>query len=145
MNTLKLVAEKPVPLDSENPKKGISLFFKLQVDGANIVDGPVVDLKALGQSADRSGVYAVLVCSCGDPGCDVVTAEVEATAQTIQWKRLLRADDSGRPPKPVNIAPLVFEKSAYRAAIENAMKGIQDHQNRIAPISVLGPTGPYLQ
>jgi hypothetical protein len=143
MNSLKIVAEKPVPFNNQDPSHGMSMFLKLEVDGMTIAEGPVVDLQALSQSAASSGSYPVLVCSCGDPGCDVVTADVKTTEQTIRWTRLLRNNDSGRPAEVIRSTTLIFDKDAYLTAIEEAKNAIRIQQAQLAPIEVLGPTGPY--
>jgi hypothetical protein len=143
MNTLRLIPLDPVTPGRENPDRAIWLFFRIEIDGVPIEASAVANLNVLSSTAESSGTYQILVCPCGDPGCDVIAAEVEVTTEAIKWCRLSRSDDSGRHPTDFSSEPLIFNRAAYSDAIEQAKEYVRGFELRRAPVRVMGPTGQY--
>ena len=57
---------------------------------------------------------ALLRCTCGEPGCDNVTAQVLVDQQQVIWREFRASGD------PLNIGPFEFDRAPYEEALRRA-------------------------
>ena len=105
MNELKATFD--FPLDPQGEERGSPLFlsFGLRIDGLalsvaldvdKVYETPV-DIEGFAKSAEDTGLHRLLVCSCGDPGCDSAYVECEVGERAIRWTAILGHDEMGEP------------------------------------------------